>query len=323
MPPSPAKAASLREPGRLPRCDGPRQAGRFTENGSQRSDMSGLKATVLPERGVLRIGGADARPFLQGLITNNIDLVEDGRAIYAGLLTPQGKFLFDFFVHADGDTLLLDCDGTRAADLLKRLNFYKLRAQVTLDDLGATHAVATYWGADAAPAGAVADPRFAGLGFRAIAPKSANLLDGAEAATPADYHRHRIVLGVGDAHRDFEPDRTFPLEVNFDELNGIDFKKGCFVGQEVTSRTKRRGSVRKRLLPVLVEGNLPKPHTPVRSSGREAGMIFSGDTETSRALALLRLDLIDGAVLEAGDASLTPEKPVWATFELEGEADEA
>lgn len=285
--------------------------------------MSGLKATVLPERGVLRVGGAEARPFLQGLITNNIDLVGPGRAIYAGLLTPQGKFLFDFFVHAEGDGLLLDCDGARLPDLMKRLTFYKLRAQVTFDDLTSSHAVAVYWGGEAAPAGASADPRFAGLGFRAVLPKSHDPVQGAEAATPADYHRHRIALGVGDAARDFEPDRTFPLEVNFDELNGIDFKKGCFVGQEVTSRTKRRGSVRKRLLPVLVEGNLPKPHTPVRSSGREAGMIFSGDAETNRALALLRLDLIDGAVLEAGDASLTPEKPVWATFELEGEADEA
>jgi len=283
--------------------------------------MSGLKAAVLPDRGVLRIGGAEARSFLQGLVTNNIDLVEDGRGIYAGLLTPQGKFLFDFFIVGDGDGMLLDCDGARAAELVKRLDFYKLRAQVTIEDLTATHGVAVWWDGGTAPAGAFADPRFADLGFRAIAPKSS--APDAPLASPADYHRHRIALGVGDAARDFEPDRTFPLEVNFDELNGIDFRKGCFVGQEVTSRTKRRGSVRKRLLPCLVEGSLPKPHTPVRSSGREAGMIFSGDGETSRVLALLRLDLIDGAVLEAGDASLTPEKPVWATFELEGEADEA
>ncbi len=285
--------------------------------------MSGLKASLLPDRGVLRVGGADARPFLQGLITNNIDLVEGNRAIYAGLLTPQGKFLFDFFIIAAGDGLLLDCDGARTADLLKRLTFYKLRADVTLENLGATHSVAALWDGQAAPAGAFPDPRLAALGHRIVTSTAVEALKGFTPATPADYHRHRIALGVGDAARDFEPDRTFPLEVNFDELNGIDFKKGCFVGQEVTSRTKRRGSVRKRLLPCRVEGDLPKPHTPVRSSGREAGMVFSGDAETSRVLALLRLDLIDGAVLEAGDASLTPEKPDWANFELEGTSDEA
>jgi len=285
--------------------------------------MSGLKASLLPDRGVLRVGGADARPFLQGLITNNIDLVEGNRAIYAGLLTPQGKFLFDFFIIAAGDGLLLDCDGARAADLLKRLTFYKLRADVTLENLGASHSVAALWDGQAAPAGTFPDPRLAALGHRIVTSTPVEALKGFTPATPADYHRHRIALGVGDAARDFEPDRTFPLEVNFDELNGIDFKKGCFVGQEVTSRTKRRGSVRKRLLPCRVEGDLPKPHTPVRSSGREAGMVFSGDAETSRVLALLRLDLIDGAVLEAGDASLTPEKPDWTNFELEGTSDEA
>ncbi|MEN6541739.1 folate-binding protein [Parvibaculum sp.] len=285
--------------------------------------MSGLKASILPERGILRVGGADARPFLQGLITNNVDLVEEAHAVYACLLTPQGKFLFDFFITADGDALLLDCDGARAADLLKRLAFYKLRADVTLENLSANRAVIAFWGEGAAPAGALSDPRLAALGYRLVTSSPEEALKDAAPATPAEYHRHRIALGVGDAAHDFEPDRTFPLEVNLDELHGIDFKKGCFVGQEVTSRTKRRGSVRKRLIPCRVEGDLPKPHTPVRSSGREAGMVFSGDAETGRVLALLRLDLIDGAVLEAGDASLTPEKPDWANFELDGANDEA
>ena len=285
--------------------------------------MGGLKAAILPERGVLRVGGADARPFLQGLVTNNIDLVEGPHAIYAGLLTPQGKFLFDFFVSADGDALLLDCDAARAADLLKRLAFYKLRANVTLENLSASCAVVAFWGEGAAPVGAFPDPRLAALGYRLVTSSPADALKDASPATANEYHRHRIALGVGDAAQDFEPDRTFPLEVNFDDLHGVDFKKGCFVGQEVTSRTKRRGSVRKRLLPCRVEGDLPKPHTPVRASGREAGTVFSGDAETGRVLALLRLDLIDGAVLEAGDASLTPEKPNWANFELEGASDEA
>ncbi|MGB3809299.1 MAG: folate-binding protein [Parvibaculum sp.] len=274
-----------------------------------------LKASILPERGVLRIGGADARTFLQNLITNNVDLVDGTRAVYAGLLTPQGKFLFDFLIVAEGDALLLDCDGARIAELQKRLNFYKLRAQVTIEDVSATHKVAAIWGGEA-PKGAFADPRLAALGHRLIAENPA--VPGATAATPAEYHRHRIALGVGDAAHDFEPDRTFPLEVNFEEMNGVDFQKGCFVGQEVTSRTKRRGSVRKRLLPCTVEGEMPKPHTPVRSVGREVGTVFSVDKEGGRVLALLRLDLLNGAPLEIGETSLTPHKPSWAKFELEG-----
>ncbi|HEY4344478.1 MAG TPA: folate-binding protein [Parvibaculum sp.] len=274
-----------------------------------------LKASILPERGVLRVGGAEARTFLQNLITNNVDLADGAKAVYAGLLTPQGKFLFDFFIVADGDSLLLDCDGARIGDLAKRLSFYKLRAQVTIEDVSATHKVMAIWGGET-PKGAFADPRLAALGARLIAadPKVA----GAEAATPAEYHRHRIEHGVGDAAHDFEPDRTFPLEVNFEEMNGVDFQKGCFIGQEVTSRTKRRGSVRKRLLPCTVEGDMPKPHVPVRSVGREVGTVFSVDKEGGRVLALLRLDLLNGAPLEIGDATLTPHKPSWAHFELEG-----
>lgn len=288
--------------------------------------MSALTAAILPDRGVLRLGGRDVRSFLQGLVTNDVDLVRPGEAVYAGLLTPQGKFLFDFFITTEGDSLILDCDGARLGELKKRLDFYKLRADVKIEDLSASRSVVAVWNeaVPALPGLSFADPRLAALGRRAIAAKPDEVLKaaGATPASPADYHRHRIALGVGDAALDFEPDRTFPLEVNFDALHGIDFHKGCFVGQEVTSRTKRRGSVRKRLLPCRVEGDLPKPHTPVRASGREAGMVFSGDAETGRVLALLRLDLIDGAVIEAGDAGLTPEKPDWANFTLEGEADE-
>jgi folate-binding protein YgfZ len=286
--------------------------------------MGELKAAALPERGVLRVGGAEARPFLQNLVTNNVDLADGTQAVYAGLLTPQGKFLFDFIISGDGDGLLLDCDGARAGELVKRLNFYKLRAQVTIEDISASHSVVAVWGGGEAKArGAVADPRLPALGARIVTAKPDECLKaaGADAATPADYHRHRISLGVGDAAHDFEPDRTFPLEVNFDELHGIDFQKGCFIGQEVTSRTKRRGSVRKRLLPCIVEGDLPKPHTPVRAAAREVGTVFSGDAETGRVMALLRLDLINGATLEAGYSGLTPEKPHWASFEIEGVED--
>lgn len=283
-----------------------------------------LKATILPERGVLRVGGAEARTFLQNLITNNVDLVGKARPIYAALLTPQGKFLFDFFVVEDpeSDALLLDCDRARLGDLTKRLNFYKLRAQVTIEDVSEDRPVVAMWNTESGdpmlPTGAFIDPRLPVLGWRVIAAAPSKPLEGETAATPADYHRHRIAHGVGDAHFDFEPDRTFPLEVNFEELNGVDFQKGCFIGQEVTSRTKRRGTVRKRLLPCTVEGDVPKPHTPVRAVGREVGTVFSVDREGGRVLALLRLDLLNGAPLEVDFSTLTPHKPAWAHFELEG-----
>lgn len=285
-----------------------------------------LKASILPERGVLRVGGADARAFLQNLITNNVDFVDDSHAIYTGLLTPQGKFLFDFFIQTDktDDGLLIDCDGARADDLVKRLTFYKLRAAVTIENLSDKLKVMAIWGSDEAMkiADARPDPRLPAMGARLIAPSPQ--APGAAAATPADYHTHRIALGVGDSIKDFEPDRTFPLEVNFEEMNGVDFQKGCFIGQEVTSRTKRRGTVRKRLLPCDVMGVMPKPHTPITSIGREVGTVFSVDNENERVMALLRLDLINKAPLEIGDTVLTPHKPYWAHFEMRGlEDDEA
>ncbi len=287
-----------------------------------------LKASILPDRGVLRLGGPEARVFLQNLITNNVDLADGTRSVYAGLLTPQGKFLFDFFIskEAASEALLLDCDGARAADLVKRLTFYKLRADVTIENLSDSLKVMAVWGGDA-PAGAdslglLADPRLPAMGARLISPDPK--VAGAEAASPADYHAHRIALGVGDAAHDFEPDRSFPLEMNFEEMHGVDFQKGCFIGQEVTSRTKRRGNVRKRLIPCEVEGEtMPKPHTPVHSVGREVGTVFSVDKVGGRVLALLRLDLLNGAPLEIGETILTPHKPVWAQFEMTGAEDDS
>lgn len=285
--------------------------------------MNGVKTCALSERGVLRVGGPDARSFLQGLVTNNIDLAQQDRAVYAALLTPQGKFLFDFFISADpadNAALLLDCDGARMADLVKRLTMYKLRAKVEIEDISATQGVAVSWHADGAAVAATdtqrADPRLAAMGARAILPRNRlSAIDG----KAAEWHRHRIGLGVGDAAADFEPDRSFPLEVNLDLLNGIDFHKGCFVGQEVTSRTKRRGSVRKRLVPCNVEGDLPPPGTPIKAIMREVGMVFSGDRETARVLALLRLDLIKDATLEAGPSGLVPDIPGWMRAEVPAE----
>lgn len=290
--------------------------------------MTGARASRLSGRGIVRIGGPEARSFLQGLVTNNVDQADGTRLVYSALLTPQGKFLFDFFMAgdpADASAVLLDSDGARASELVKRLSMYKLRAKVEIEDRSGDFAVIAFWNEDGSPMAegpGLPDPRNAQLGRRAILP--AKDTDAALAASKATelpeeaWHRHRISLGIGEAAEDFEPDRTFPLEVNFAELNGIDFHKGCFVGQEVTSRTKRRGSVRKRLLPVHVEGDMPEPGTPVKGGVREVGTIHSTDAESERALALLRLDLIGSAILEAGQAEIRPEIPGWLEGSLEG-----
>lgn len=291
--------------------------------------MSELKGALLGGRGVIRVSGPEARSFLQGLITNNIDLVAPGRAIYAGLLTPQGKFLFDFLIAEDSNgDLLLDCDGARAPDLQKRLTFYKLRAKVSLENVSASYSVLAFWDGEVSAeleGVTFTDPRLAALGSRLITTDASDALQRASAQqfSEADYHRHRIALGVGDAASDFEPDRSFPLEVNFDELNGVDFKKGCFIGQEVTSRTKRRGSVRKRLLPCIVEGPMPQQGAPVHAGTREAGTVHSIDTEGHRVLALLRLDLLRNATLKAEGATLVAVKPEWASFDIENIPEEA
>ena len=290
--------------------------------------MTGARASRLSGRGIVRIGGPEARSFLQGLVTNNVDQADGTRLVYSALLTPQGKFLFDFFMvgdPTDASAVLLDSDGARASELVKRLSMYKLRAKVEIEDRSGDFAVIAFWNEDGSPMAegpGLPDPRNAQLGRRAILP--AKDTDAALAASKATelpeeaWHRHRISLGIGEAAEDFEPDRTFPLEVNFAELNGIDFHKGCFVGQEVTSRTKRRGSVRKRLLPVHVEGDMPEPGTPVKGGVREVGTIHSTDAESERALALLRLDLIGSAILEAGQAEIRPEIPGWLEGSLEG-----
>lgn len=295
------------------------------------SEKSGLKAAILPERGVLRLSGPDMREFLQGLVTNNVESAGPGRAVYSALLTPQGKFLFDFFIAEDAEgRFFLDCEAERAGALAKRLTMYKLRAKVEIENLTESHCVAVLWDGEAAATAPdegslFPDPRLAALGMRAILPrdKAEDFIVMARAShkSPLNWHRHRILLGVGDATYDFEPERSFPLELNLDELHAIDFKKGCYVGQEVTSRTKRRGSVRKRLLPCVVKGAMPAPGTPVKAGTREVGTVFSGDIEAGRVLALLRLDLVSGRTLDADDATLVPEVPDWAGFSLEDSAD--
>ncbi len=289
--------------------------------------MKAAQICLLPERGVIEVSGPEARAFLQGLITNNMDMVTSEHAIYAALLTPQGKYLFDFFVVQHGETFLLDCEAARLPDLCKRLNFYRLRAKVTIRDVSADYSVAAMIGP--AQAGATqthqdgviyADPRLAAMGARLLLAPSA--LSEYAHAPAQDYHRRRIELGLAEGARDIAVEKYFLLEANFEELNGVDFKKGCYVGQELVSRMKHRGVLRKRILPVVVDGPCPHPGTPILAAGREVGVLHS--SQGSRALAFLRLSaLAPGAPpLQSGEVALTPALPSWLTLTFPDTADD-
>jgi len=287
----------------------------------------------LPGRGVLEVAGADRVAFLQGLVSNDVAKVSAERAIFAALLTAQGRYLFDFFILGAGDTLVLETEAARIADLQRRLGLYKLRSKVAITDASSRFAVAVGFGDEALPAlglaspgaaeafaggMAFADPRLAQLGARLILPRGGNayvVLEGAGFA-PADaerYDRYRLALGVPDGSRDLGVEKALLLESGFDELNGIDWQKGCYMGQELTARMKYRALVKKRLLPVELDGPLPAPGTPILLNGAEAGEVHSGRDRL--ALALLRLDSLaaaeSGAKLLAGGTRLTPSRPAW------------
>jgi len=299
--------------------------------------MSERHYVPLDGRGVVRVAGADARTFLQGLVSNDMERVTAERAVHAALLTPQGKYLHDFFVVAEGEDLLLDCEADRAGDLMKRLRIYKLRSRVELADATDSFAVAACFGDGTASAlgladdagaavpfgGGIAymDPRFAAIGARLLLPREAATatLDSAgfAPASREDFDRLRIALGLPDGIRDIEVDKAVLLEYGFDELNGVDWEKGCYMGQELTARTKYRGLIKKRLVPVAVDGPLPASGTPVLLGGDEVGEVRSGVGAV--ALALMRLEALEKAAetnapLTAGEARLTPEKPAWAAF---------
>jgi len=281
--------------------------------------MSALQFSLLPHRSVIAVGGPDRVEFLQGLISNDTTKVAPGQAIWAALLTPQGRFLNDMFVVDGGnDMLLLETERERAAGLAKKLAMYKLRSNVTVVDRGEALEVAVAFGPDAARALPIAgttsfvDPRLPELGVRVIAPAggaaAALQAQGFSAAPGHAYDALRLGLGVPDGSRDLTVEKALLLESGFDELHGVDWDKGCYMGQELTARTKYRGLVRKRLMPAHVEGPLPEPDTLIHLDGKEVGEIRSGSGD--RALALLRLEARDGA-LTAGDARIVPEIPGW------------
>jgi len=283
--------------------------------------MSHCRATFLADRGVLRVTGADAHKLLQGVITNNLDKAQGGAAIHAGLLSPQGKILFDFFVAADGDGFLIEAAKDRLAELAKRLGIYRLRAQVEIAEAPEFTVAAAWGGAPNIPEGAIAfaDPRLAELGVRILLPAGASVADlGCAQAGEADYHALRIKLGVPESGRDYGLGDTFPHEALFDQLNGVDFKKGCFVGQEVVARMQHRGTTRKRVVPV--EGDAPLT-TGVEVKAGELPIGPIGSVDGVIGLALLRLDRAEeaaskGTPLTAGDVTITLHRPAFAQFDV-------
>ncbi len=273
-----------------------------------------LLSASLPSRGVIRVGGPEAAEFLQGLITNDVEKATEDTAIYAALLTPQGKILFDFFVVKSGGGFLLDCHGEYAAALAKRLSMYRLRANVEIEDLSEAWTVIAVFGAGEHPNIGFADPRLAGLGTRVLYPVSDGpaQIDGAVAATEEDYLIWCLSHGLPNIPQDAGQDKTFLLEANFDELNGVDFTKGCYVGQELAARMKHRAKVRKRLMPVTFTGARPEPGTPIMAGEREIGSLRSGIGD--RAIALIRLDRFEQAASEqllADAIPLTVDWPNW------------
>ncbi len=287
--------------------------------------MSACKIAKLTDRSVIRVAGADARKFLQGLVTSDMDRVKDGAAIHAALLTPQGKILFDFFIVEAVGGFLLDCQGSQAGDLIKRLTFYKLRAAVDIVDLSCEHDVWAAW--DGAPKTASAivaftDPRLPALGTRLVLPCDVSAKQtGCAEASEADYHAHRIALGVPEGGRDFVYGDAFPHEADFDQLGGVDFKKGCFVGQEVVSRMQHRGTARKRVVPV--EGSARLTEGAAITAGDDTPLGEIGSVTDALGLALVRLDRAEAAMakgkpLQACGVSVRLLQPDWASFKVPG-----
>jgi len=288
--------------------------------------MNETQTALLDDRAVLRAHGADVHDLLQRLVTGSLDTADQGKLVYSLLLTPQGKFLFDFFITAEPgreNSYLIDCAASRVAELQKRLTMYKLRADAAFDDAGDDHAVAVRFGdgAEAFETGhCFRDPRADFLGIRAFMP--AGDRPGEPCASVEDYRTFCVSRGVPDGAVDISADKDFPIECNLDLLNGIDFKKGCFVGQEVASRTHRKGKARKRLVVAAMDGPAPEPGTDVTINDAKVGsMCGHGGND---ALALVFLDRVARAgstKAKAGDTALTLRVPPYAAFSLDGEAE--
>jgi folate-binding protein YgfZ len=266
-----------------------------------------MKAAFLPDRGVVKVSGEDARNFLNGLVTADVTVLQPGLGRFGALLTPQGKITVDFLIteapSGHGGGFLIDCPRVLAQALADKLGFYKLRAKVTVENLSDSLGVLAAWDGEPAmkPDLAFADPRNTALGWRILAPeelkqKVADLI-GADLVDSAVYEAHRIASGVPRGGLDFMYGDAFPHETNMDRLNGVDFDKGCYVGQEVVSRMQHRGTARTRTVRVVLEDFSPEAGTAILAGGKPVGTI--GSTSGQNGLALIRIDRAADA-LQAG-----------------------
>jgi len=273
-----------------------------------------MKAAFLPDRGVIKISGPDARSLLNGLVTTDLERLSPGEARFGALLTPQGKIVVDFLIAEDADgNLLVDCPLELAQSLATKLNFYKLRAKATIENQSDTLGVLAIWDGAPAAADSFIDPRHPALGSRKIigrgAAESAAAAIGAELADAAAYDAHRIACGVPAGGIDFAYNDAFPHETNMDRLHGVDFDKGCYVGQEVVSRMQHRGTARTRTVLMLFSGAAPAPGTAITAGEKSIGTL--GSATGGMALAVLRIDraadaLNAGLKLMAGETELQP-----------------
>jgi tRNA-modifying protein YgfZ len=292
-----------------------------------------MQAALLPDRGVMKVAGDDARGFLNGLLTADLNKVSPGAPCFAALLTPQGKIIADAIVAeapaSSGGGFFLDVPRALAKSFTDKLNFYKLRAKVIAEDLSDILGVLAAWNGTGETEYGLAyrDPRLPALGLRVMLPPhlasqaAADL--GASLVDAAEYETHRIALGVPRGGLDFSYGDAFPHETNMDQLGGVDFAKGCYVGQEVVSRMEHRATARTRIVPVSYEGIAPEPGMPIMAGNKNVGTL--GSTAGGRGIAMLRLDrvadaLAAGTPLTASGATLRVLKPDWARFAVPGEA---
>ncbi len=307
-----------------------------------------MKSALLPERGVVKVVGDGARKFLHGLVTADVLDLTPGAARFCALLAPQGKIIADFLVTeapaAAGGGFFLDVERAQIAAFIDKLNLYKLRAKVIVEDLSEVLGVLAAWNGES-PVGQIRqlvrqlaevsdsiglcypDPRLPALGFRVMLPPhrapAVTAAIGAEPADAAAYEAHRIALGIPRGGRDFAYGDAFPHEADMDQLGGVDFHKGCYIGQEVVSRMEHRGTARSRAVPIAYDGAAPEPATPVVAGDRTLGTM--GSAAAGRGIALLRLDrvadaLTGGETITVAGLPVRLIKPDWARFAFPGES---
>jgi folate-binding protein YgfZ len=291
-----------------------------------------MKAALLADRGVIKVAGDGTRNFLHGLVTADVLALVPGTARFCALLTPQGKIIADFLATEapakDGGGFFLDIPRALGSTLVAKLNLYKLRAKVMVEDLSEVLGILAVWdGGGATGVGlSYADPRLKALGMRVMLPPhlaAATASEiGAELVDADRYEAHRIALGVPQGGLDFSYGDAFPHETDMDQLGGVDFAKGCYVGQEVVSRMEHRGTARTRAVPVRYDGTAPTAGSTVTAGDRQVGTM--GSAAAGRALALLRLDRVteamaQGEALFGGGVPIHLVKPEWARFAFPGE----